>query len=1199
MGKLVLLIREPGLEPRRVPLDEGVTTVGRTKDNTLVVVGSNVSREHCKLERKGDSIWLENVSKNGTLRNGTRVDKRVALAPGDSVKVGDVEVVLDAGGDKPAAPAADGRNQAIARAAALLAKKPAAEPESADASAAEDDEPGDDEPADDEPGEEENVRTPDPDAERPRTPSAGKAPAAPRTPSAGKTPVAPKTPSASKTPAAAPPEDESDAESEAAEAEAESEADAESQADAEGQPDADEAGQGSALGRRRHRGPAPRKHGIGTLIAGVLAFFIFGLGATLVGLSLLDKNKPRPQTAGGTGAGNTGGDTGTPASSTATSTPTNGEAPPTTPSGSSDDANEKWERLALLTPAELPKALEQFAADAPDDPRARDAAWIAKRLRQVRDTAGARTREAVATSLLEEAKTLQGAHELARARLVFDLVATVSSSSTAAETARAGRDAVEIEARAALQDLRDKAKEALERDGPVRALVVVLDGRETLRGAGVDDDVAELVAQLEEKAIKETASGGSRGGRRRGKESSGSNLREPLDLTLKLDLDLAREKWAALLTSPLTVDERLRVEWSRLWCTNVDRLFEELFKEANTGKKPVFTLRGAIKGAIVKADSKEIAIEIQYDKTDRQGEATVTWPLKRLEPAQVLELLEPLAGHDETKLLTLAFWALSTNHDERGHAYLIDILSKKKDSLGRVSSFLAIQTESTIPEGGYVVFEGRLISPTEKDQILEARKQAKEDAIAAAKDLANQRAKPKLLKYLARATAMCDEGYYLDGRSILQFLVKKASDIPGVGDVAKARLEAPYLRRRDLRKQSPIPGDQNGPCANRLDLYILGDGFSLDDDRQRPFDRFSEGVKRFVEHQDLFYEYDQYMNYWSVNVASKDEGVTRDSTKKDTALGFTIKNNTATVSPGPARALLDKGFPGENDQVAWVVGNGDAMVATAQVGGGVPAIPKNFLQSCPHEFGHAFASLGDEYEQNPNPGEKQEGWERPSGHQDPGVVAPNVCSGSDLEEVRKIVPWKHWFAKEAAEDNWTHRPVEVLEGASTHHFWFWRPQKACVMRDVGSPYCCACMEQMVLQMYKHVRPIDRAWPEDKTIKHKKGKDLTIRIALLAPRTHALETKWTIEPKPADAPPKGETGGSGGTTVTRNKPEDIKPLAPQRAAEAQTDLDQVKIPGKMLTRDMLVTVDAWDPTPWVLKDDEKLLHQRRTWNIEVE
>ena len=458
-------------------------------------------------------------------------------------------------------------------------------------------------------------------------------------------------------------------------------------------------------------------------MGGIVAFFVLSLAGTFVVLMLLDKGKPRPAGASGSTAAAT--------SQSDPQAPSSVDASPTAtaPSG---EAQEKWERLGFLTPGELPFGLDDFAASYKDDPRARDAAWISQRLRQTGETSKASSRAALAATLLAEADRLTGQRELGRARLVLELIATVGSGTTAEATARARTADLDEQARAALQELREKAKQVLEHDGPLRALVTVLDGREALRGLGTDDELAQLAGELEEQAAAQTASGvGARGGRRRGEESSGSNLREPLDLLLKLDLDLSRERWATLLTSALTVDERYRVEWMRLWSQNVDRLFEELFKEANAGHKPEVTLRGGIKGVLAKADSKEITIAI---KADAGGEATLVWPLKRLEPAQVLELLEPLAGHDETKLMTLAFWALRTNHDERGHGYLIDILGKRKDSLARVSSFLAIETDSTIPEGGYVVFESRLVSPEQKVKILEARKQAKEDAIAAAKE---------------------------------------------------------------------------------------------------------------------------------------------------------------------------------------------------------------------------------------------------------------------------------------------------------------------------------------------------------------------------------------------------------------------------------------------------------------------------------
>jgi hypothetical protein len=130
-------------------------------------------------------------------------------------------------------------------------------------------------------------------------------------------------------------------------------------------------------------------------------------------------------------------------------------------------------------------------------------------------------------------------------------------------------------------------------------------------------------------------------------------------------------------------------------------------------------------------------------------------------------------------------------------------------------------------------------------------------------------------------------------------------------------------------------------------------------------------------------------------------------------------------------------------------------------------------------------------------------------------------------------------------------------------------------------------------LYKRVRPIDRAWPEEATIHHQRGKDLVIRVALLAPKTHAIATRWRLEPKIEIPAP-----GSGGTVAGAGKGE-VKPLKPKRVQDAEVDVEGVKIDKKDLDKSVVVIVDAWDPTPWVQRDDEGVLKQTRRWTVEVE
>jgi adenylate cyclase len=85
------LIMNPGmLDEQQHPLPEGHTTIGRTEENTLRVLHMSLSRKHARIERAGTQVVLVDLgSKNGTLVNGTRVD-RFVLRDGDTFQCGDV-----------------------------------------------------------------------------------------------------------------------------------------------------------------------------------------------------------------------------------------------------------------------------------------------------------------------------------------------------------------------------------------------------------------------------------------------------------------------------------------------------------------------------------------------------------------------------------------------------------------------------------------------------------------------------------------------------------------------------------------------------------------------------------------------------------------------------------------------------------------------------------------------------------------------------------------------------------------------------------------------------------------------------------------------------------------------------------------------------------------------------------------------------
>jgi pSer/pThr/pTyr-binding forkhead associated (FHA) protein len=75
-----------------VPLGEGLL-IGRAAGCDLRLDDGKVSRQHARVERRGQGVWIADLgSSNGVFVNGRRVGQPLRLAPGDRILIGDTSL---------------------------------------------------------------------------------------------------------------------------------------------------------------------------------------------------------------------------------------------------------------------------------------------------------------------------------------------------------------------------------------------------------------------------------------------------------------------------------------------------------------------------------------------------------------------------------------------------------------------------------------------------------------------------------------------------------------------------------------------------------------------------------------------------------------------------------------------------------------------------------------------------------------------------------------------------------------------------------------------------------------------------------------------------------------------------------------------------------------------------------------------------
>jgi len=440
---------------------------------------------------------------------------------------------------------------------------------------------------------------------------------------------------------------------------------------------------------------------------------------------------------------------------------------------------------------------------------------------------------------------------------------------------------------------------------------------------------------------------------------------------------------------------------------------------------------------------------------------------------------------------------------------------------------------------------------------------------------------------LAKAEAQAEKGFYDQARRTYRQL---AEEFPQsrAGALARQRSEpSAYLGKKELVR--------HGPPANRVDVLLMGDGYTLE--HMRAFDELAEDVPPLFERQRTFGEYYGYFNFTRVGLVSAESGVDGFGREYDTALGAYTRDTIAGhvwIDTELARRRMDEA--GEHDGLAIVYAKTGVLGTGAE---GIATIGGRGIKVTIHEWGHAFGRLQDEYATHTH---------------DRGLprAGINISVSEELEEV----PWAHWLRARAPD-------IGLYEGGAGQVRDVWRPTPSGCLMNNGEFFCRVCREALVLRIHQLVDPIDEHYPPTVPVESpvallmRPDEDLEFRVRVMRPASHALEVRWWLL-RESEAPRRGGSASGGrygpgpgagrfGDRRDRGALHEVpvEPVSVSRHGQSgehrfvlrPADLRE---PGRyrVLCRAVDTTELRGEGWPWVLSDPHHLLQSERGWWVEV-
>ena len=299
----------------------------------------------------------------------------------------------------------------------------------------------------------------------------------------------------------------------------------------------------------------------------------------------------------------------------------------------------------------------------------------------------------------------------------------------------------------------------------------------------------------------------------------------------------------------------------------------------------------------------------------------------------------------------------------------------------------------------------------------------------------------------------------------------------------------------------------NGPIENRIDIILVGDGYTADE--MGKWESDAEAVHTFFLAEPPYSDYTNYFNVHRLDVASAESGASHPELgiEKDTA--FSSYYNCASIQrlicTDTLTVLETVNRHTEFLQRDIIV----VIVNDPEYGGsgGSVAVASTHMLSTElvlHETGHSFGQLADEYDDP-----------LPTTADDCGVSSPtfepNVSHLVDYDELK----WKHWVEPATPLPSeapvWSSEPG--LYAGSKYCNDLYRPTPSSKMRVLNRPFDAINEEALVRRIYDYVSPIDAYYPASQVVATTLGAPELFTIDIQQPDNHQLDILWTIDGQP--------------------------------------------------------------------------------------